>query len=479
VKVVTRGATAVTAQGSPGQALDYITDGHDSRRDPGYSDAELAYVARMGEGWKTDLEGGRVPLMGLGTLRGEVDEAKLAAAFEDACLPRHDRRATTGYKSMTFTLPKEVSLFAEGHREKARAAIHAAVGAALDRIYGDKDYVAVAAIHTRNESGEIHYHAHVLVGKFAVDRTCGKVRSLNSAAGGNTGHRQLAELKAAWKEGVDREFKERLGIHIEQRTPNSPPALVMPDGTRLDALNRAGRRQLERDIAPWHDMPDQGGAQVRRRLRLGVMDDRIFELAAGRTDSSGWDTEAFRELFPEQARFAARHEKRVGTLKAIGYLTAEGRPTAKFRLHFAVRHGINTPELQQLRLDLAGRAARSAGRGAGSHPPTDPWESIGKFEALRRRIERLGISRDDLRQIYRDAEARKPTPERLRLIRIEAARQALAQPPTRLPQTKTIIRAYWGVQKTKVERVYLIVAGAATFQYGAHKKIADQLRHAR
>jgi hypothetical protein len=47
-----------------------------------------------------------------------------------------------------------------------------------------------------------------------------------------------------------------------------------------------------------------------------------------------------------------------------------------------------------------------------------------------------------------------------------------------LPRTKTVIRAYLGVQKAKVERLYLIVAGAATFQYGAHKKIADQLRRA-
>ena len=83
------------------------------------------------------------------------------------------------------------------------------------------------------------------------------------------------------------------------------------------------------------------------------MDDRIFELAAASGDAAAWDSVAFRELFPDQARFVARHEKRVGTLRAIGYLTAEGRPTPRFRLHFAVRHGINTPELQQLRLDLA------------------------------------------------------------------------------------------------------------------------------
>ncbi|HEY4392760.1 MAG TPA: hypothetical protein VGP64_01805 [Polyangia bacterium] len=52
VKVATRG-TATAKKGSPRQALDYITDGHDTRRDPGYSDGELAYIARMGEEWKT------------------------------------------------------------------------------------------------------------------------------------------------------------------------------------------------------------------------------------------------------------------------------------------------------------------------------------------------------------------------------------------------------------------------------------------
>jgi hypothetical protein len=54
--------------GSPRQALNYITDGHDARRDPSYSDAELHYTPAWTPGWKTDLEGGRVPLVGFGAL---------------------------------------------------------------------------------------------------------------------------------------------------------------------------------------------------------------------------------------------------------------------------------------------------------------------------------------------------------------------------------------------------------------------------
>ena len=56
-----------------------------------------------------------------------VTEDQLVSRFEDACQPHHDTRGSTGYKSLTFTLPKEVSLFAEGHREEAKAAMHAVV----------------------------------------------------------------------------------------------------------------------------------------------------------------------------------------------------------------------------------------------------------------------------------------------------------------------------------------------------------------
>jgi hypothetical protein len=119
VKVVTR-SSGGSAKGTPRRAIDYITDGHDARRDPAYSQAELRYIARLGEGWKTDFEGGRVPLVGFGTLAGVQDVDELAARFEGACQPWHDRRGTTGYKSFTFTLPKELSLLAEGQREVAR-----------------------------------------------------------------------------------------------------------------------------------------------------------------------------------------------------------------------------------------------------------------------------------------------------------------------------------------------------------------------
>ena len=475
VKVATRGG-ATARKGSPRQALDYITDGHDTRRDPGYSDGELAYIARMGEGWRTELEGGRVPLTGFGAVAGQDDEAEIRAGFEASCLPT-DRCATVGYKSITFTLPKEVSLFAEGHREKAREAMNAAVGAALERAFPGMAYTAVGAIHTRNEAGEIHYHAHVLVGKFAVERVTGRVLSVNGKRGGN-GPSRVGALKVGWKEGIEREFKERLGLTFEQRAPNAAPAMVMPDGTRLEPLNRASRRQLEKDVAPWYAAPDKSGAVVQRQLRLNAMDDRIFEVAAGGRPAAGWNSAAFRELFPDQGRFIARYEKRVETLKSIGYLTPEGQLTSEFRLHFAIKNGIDTPELQRLRLDLANQNAREARRRPAPRQPVDLSESSDRSESVRRRVERLGLSRDDIRRIRRDAEARKPTPERLRAIRMEALRRAFVQPATSLPRTKTILRAFTDLQTARLQRGYLLVSGAVSFRYGETKKIADNLLQA-
>jgi len=251
VRVATRGSAQ---KGTPRQALNYITDGHDARRDASYSDA----ISRMDPGCKTDLEGGRVPLVGFGVLAGERDENQLANRFEDACQPYHDIRGTIGYKSITLTLPKELSLYAESHREKAKEAISAAVQTALDRAFPGLRYPAVAAIHTRNQVGEIHYYVLVLVGKFARDIKTARMVSLNSQAGGN-GPGRVREMKIGWQEGIEREFLQRLQLGIEQKTPRSPVALVLPDGSRLEPLNRESRRLLEKQIRPAFTHHGAGG----------------------------------------------------------------------------------------------------------------------------------------------------------------------------------------------------------------------------
>lgn len=478
VKSMTR-SSGGSAKGTPDQAIDYITDGHDIRRDPGYADAELVYIARLGEGWKTDLEGGRVPPVGCGILRDVSDDVELRQRFNDACQPWHDRRGTTGYKSYTFTLPKEVSLYAEGHREQAKATMYAAVHTTLERAFPGKDIAAVAAIHTRNEDGEIHYHVHVLVGKFARDRSSGRIFSLNSKAGGNTGGR-LRDLKVAWKESVDAELRGRLGLRIEQGRSYARPALLLPDGTHVPPLNRESRRLVDKYLCPAYTDTTPSGAAVRKVLELNdKMDAHIFEVASG-NGGGGWDARAFVELVPAEAKRLVSYEKRVATFKKAGYLTPDGKITPAFRMHFCARHGIDTPELQRIRADLANQAARASRRIGRPVPVPDVLAAVDRYEAVRKRVERLGFSRDDLKRIQDEARKRRPTPENLRAIRKRAEAQVLRGRArlTKLPHTKTIIRAYWDVQKARVRSIYLVTSGLVRLRYREHKQMAAAVTRA-
>ena len=470
VRVATR-SSGSAAQGSPRQALGYLADNHDRERDAGCSEAEFNYIARLDPGWKTDLEGGRGPLVGYGTLKG-VTEDQLVSRFEDACQPHHDTRGSTGYKSLTFTLPKEVSLFAEGHREEAKAAMHAAVQPALDRAFPGMRYSAAAAIHTRNTTGEIHYHVHVVVAKFAqTDK--GRTVSLNSKAGGN-GPLRLQQLKRGWKEGIEREFRERLQLGIEQRAPNGPVTLVLPDRARLEPLNRNSRRLLEKEIAPRYTEPSPSGAAMVKQFRWSAMDDRIFEVASGDKGDVRWSRQAFAETFPEHASHISRYEARVRTLQAVGYLSPEGKVTPPFRVHFCVHHGVMTPELQRVRLDLQRQLDRE--RKPSPRTAADLWSEIQSREALRRRVHRLGIDRAQVDRIYEQADKRKPTKQRLDLVRATAQNRALKKAPSNLPRTKTIIRAYLDLGQARAQRVYLLTTGVLLFwRFSENKALAQKL----
>jgi hypothetical protein len=476
VKAMTRSSGA-SAKGTPRRAIGYIADNHDARRDPGCSEAELRYIARLGEGWKTELEGGRVPLVGFGTLAGVNDPEELTSRFEGACQPWHDRRGSTGYKSFTFTLPKEISLVAEGHREGAKAAMYAGAREALAHAFPGKEIAAVAAIHTRNEAGEIHFHAHVLVAKFARDLASRRMVSLNSTAGGNSASR-VRDLKAGWKEGVDRELAARLGLRVEQGRAFARPALVLAEGTRLPPLDRESRRLLDKRLSPTYEETTPDGRVVRKVLRLSdAMDGRIFEVASG-GGGEGWSANGFLAVAPDQAPYLGRYEKRVETLKKAGYLTADGKVTPAFRTHYSVRQGVDTPELQRLRLDLARDAADQSA--SLRIPVAVPALELAaeRVPAVRARVQRLGLSREDLRRIHQEAERRKPSPATLRLVRKQFEREALARPRARvvLPHTKSIAAAYVGYQKARVRAAALVVAGVLRLQYTKHKKIAAAIR---
>jgi hypothetical protein len=318
VKVATRSSRALV-RGSPRRAVAYITDNHDARRDPGCSDAELRYIARLGEGWKTELEGGRLPLVGFGILSDVRNQEELAARFEGACQPWHDRRGTTGYKSFTFTLPKELSLYGEGHPDEAKAAMYAGIREALARGFPGMDIASVAAIHTRNEAGEIHFHAHVLVGKFAYCRATQRTVSLNSQAGGNSGAR-VHDLKRAWKEAVDKEFERQVGVRVDQARGFARPSLLLADGTKVPPLNRESRRMLDKQLSPVYIETTKSGSEVRKVFRLSTaMDGRILEVASAYR-GEGWSAKGFLELAPDQARWLGRY--RSGSRLSSGSATS-------------------------------------------------------------------------------------------------------------------------------------------------------------
>lgn len=109
-----------------------------------------------------------MPLVGIGELKMESAEQQMVDGVEQSCVPQH-RCATAANENLIFTLPKEVSLFAEGDPDEAKAAMYAAAQKSLEALYGDTHYTAGAAVYRRNENGEIHYQARILVVKFAED----------------------------------------------------------------------------------------------------------------------------------------------------------------------------------------------------------------------------------------------------------------------------------------------------------------------
>jgi hypothetical protein len=302
--------------------------------------------------------------------------------------------------------------------------------------------------------------------------------SLNSRAGGNSPTR-VRDLKAGWKEGVDRELGRRLRLEVHQSTRFGRPAVVLEDGSRLAPLNRESRRLLDRQLSPTYTETTPTGEVVQRVFRLHeAMDGRIFEVASG-FGGEGWSAKGFLELAPSQKQWVGRSEKRVETLKRIGYLTPEGKVTQAFRRHYSVARGIDTPELQRMRLDLAKLAAKRSAREGRPVAVPSLWEAVDRHENIRRRVERLGLTREDLRRIHEEAERCRPTAENLRLLRKQFEREALASPPKvlpPLPRTKGLVNAYVGYQKARVRAFGVVVAGVFRLQYTRHLKIAAAIR---
>jgi hypothetical protein len=525
VRAATRGSDSAR-RGTPRQAIAYITGSRDEWRDPGMSPKELEFVARIGPEWtgrgalvsigrerrnwadaavsalaylgrhedgpKREVEGGRVPLVGFGTLAGDwQDERHLTANFQWDCFPWHVNRGKAGYKSFTLTLPKEVSLFAEGHRQAAKAVMCDAAAATLEDAFPGLDVSAVGAIHTRSESGEVHFHMHLLVAKFARHRTTDRMVSINSQAGGNTG-RRIWELKRAWQKHIDRLLKERLGIEVEQVSRHGPVALRLRDGTRLAPLGQDSRRVLEKLLVAGQSSSGTGGSgretsaaapgrsAAPRKIKLGVMDDRIYEVASGRNGLARWSAVAFIDLFPEHARFVGRYEKRVLSLERAGYLTADGRVTADFSVHYGLRRGVQSPELHAIRADLRREAEHESQEFGTPARVASIGEAMDWNPGVRSRIERLGLSREEVRRKEEEICRLTPTRDQLKQIRKNhPGRHAAVPAAVEFPHDmKGLVRAFVDVQAARVRWVLAVSTGILTLDLGQRRNIAEAMLRA-
>jgi hypothetical protein len=75
----------------------------------------------------------------------------------------------------------------------------------------------------------------------------------------------------------------------------------------------------------------------------------------------------------------------------------------------AVRQGVDTPELQRIRLDLARQAALESRKEKRPVPVPELWEVVGRYDLIRQRVERLGFTREDLKRIHDEAKRARPT----------------------------------------------------------------------
>ena len=417
-------SSGASSKGTPGQAMAYLQDDHDSRRETNLSQGEVEYIARSGEGWKREQEGGEIPLHPTGRTV-DVDQEHIRAQFEYDCTPHYQPAnggtPTTGYKSITLTLPKEVSLYADGHRKEATEAMYKAVDTALQKAYPGKEISAVSAVHTRNQNGEVHYHVHALVSKFAKDTETGKWGSLNKSASYEHGR-----LKEGWTEGIKREFEKSFGLKINQRQ-DGKAVLTLKDGSTLEPLNRNSRRALEKEIAPTLEKTREDGSTYKTSLKLNVMDQRIYEVSAQDRGRQGWDRDAFEKAFPKEAKHLDRYEKRVETLKEVGYLNQDGRITQPFKEHAALKWGNETPQLQQIRSELHQDARKEAVKEGHSIEPKMVSQAIQDNPHYKDRVERLGVSEASIQRFdqQRDMGTARITPEQRELARLEKELQGL------------------------------------------------------
>jgi len=327
------------------QAIDYITDDHDSKRLGNITDQMIAYICRIDSGYKTEHEGGKVPLVGHGLLTDITDLRELTWQFNEATIPANPR-GKKGYKSVTLTLPKELTLVCETNKLKAREAITKAIDAMLPKSYPGKDLCAVSAMHTRNEAGDPHVNVHLLIAKTVRDQKTGKMHSINNLDWYEDNSTTDAErMKAAWKEEIIKELEKEFKIEVSFDNKNKCK-VVTYDGLPLKPLTAptASQRQRGWIMANVPQVEDEDGKM--KPFNINILHAKILEVAK----VAPLTKENFCAVFPE-------YEKKwviggiIETLQKIGYLDRNLKPSKLFEEHAKWKFGTR-PEWGQIKEDV-------------------------------------------------------------------------------------------------------------------------------
>jgi hypothetical protein len=327
------------------QAIDYITDDHDSKRLGNINDQMIAYICRIDPGYKTEHEGGKVPLIGHGVLTDVTGITALTWEFNEATVPA-DRRGKKGYKSVTLTLPKELTLVCETDKAKARAAITRAIDATLPHAYPHKRLHAVSAMHTRNEAGDPHINVHLLIAKTVKDERTGKRHSINNLDMYEDNTLDDAErMKIAWKREIVKELEIEFNIQIEF-TKNHKCKVTAYDGLELEPLTRATERERQRawEMANAPQIELSNG--MKAPFKINIIDAKILEVAR----IAPLTKENFLAVFPKyEEKWII--DKRIETLQKVYYLDKNLKPTTRFLEHAKSQFG-NNPEWKQIKEDV-------------------------------------------------------------------------------------------------------------------------------
>ncbi|MDR2560739.1 MAG: hypothetical protein LBC63_03075 [Holophagales bacterium] len=327
------------------QAIDYITDDHDSKRLANINEEMIAYICRLDPGYKTEHEGGKVPLVGHGAVKDIADFEVLNWEFNQSTIP-NDVRGTKGYKSITLTLPKEMTLLCETSKSKARDAITRAIEPTLEESYPNKKLVAVSAMHTRNEAGDPHVNVHLLVAKTVQDKTTGQLHSINNNDKyGDLGSKEEARMKRAWKREITKELEKEFNVEI-RFTKKGKCKISTPDGLKIHSLTLPTLSEKQRaweiangpEIDTWNGLADN--------FKINLMDAKILEVARKVPFTRG----NFLAVFPSFEKHYVI-DKRIETLKKHKYLDEDLKPTEAFIRHAKAKFG-HRPDFKQIKEDV-------------------------------------------------------------------------------------------------------------------------------